>query len=37
VKWCDGADKFKVLVEAMFCFELVRDMTMRLLLVKFEQ
>jgi hypothetical protein len=33
----DGVDKFRVLVEAMFCFELIRYMTMRLLLVKFEQ
>jgi hypothetical protein len=33
----DGVDKFRVLVEVMFCFELIRDMTMRLLLVKFEQ
>jgi hypothetical protein len=35
--WRDGADKFRVLVEAMFYFELIRDMTMRLLIVKFEQ
>jgi hypothetical protein len=27
----DGVSKFKVLMEVVFCFELIRDMTMRLL------
>ena len=33
----DGVGKFKVLMKVVFCFELIRDMTMGLLLVKSEQ
>ena len=33
----DGVDKLKVLIEAMFCFEPIRDETMSSLLVKFER
>jgi hypothetical protein len=32
-----GVDKLKVLIEAVFCFEPIRDKTMSSLLVKFEQ
>jgi hypothetical protein len=33
----DGVDKLKVLIEVVLCFELIRDKTMSLLLVKFQQ